>query len=176
MAKPAGKTGGGGNKPQTEKVIATNPNGRSNYFIEEELEAGLVLTGTEIKSIRATAPNLRDAYVEVRGKVGALEAWLLNAHIGPYSHGNIWNHEALRRRKLLLHRHQIDRLYGAITQKGKTVIPLRMYFKGGLAKVELGMGKGKKKHDKREDLKKRSADREMDQARKSARRSGRDED
>ncbi len=160
----------GAAKGDSEKLIATNPNGRSNYFIDEVFEAGMVLTGTEIKSLRMTAPNLRDSFVEVRPSSGALEAWLLNAHIGPYSHGNIWNHEALRKRKLLLHRHQIDRLYGAITQKGLSVIPLRMYFKKGRAKVELGVGKGKKKHDKREDLKKRSADREMDQARKRSRK------
>jgi SsrA-binding protein len=152
-----------------EKIVATNPNGRSNYFIDEVVEAGLVLTGTEIKSIRAQPPNLRDSFVEVRASGGALEAWLLNAHVAHYSHGNIWNHEPVRRRKLLLHRHQIDKMYGAITQKGLSVIPLRMYFKKGRLKVELGMGKGKKKHDKRQDLKKRSADREMDQARKHSR-------
>ena len=153
-----------------EKLIATNPHARSKYFIDEVVEAGIVLTGTEIKSIRNTAPNLRDAFVEIRSKgKNTLEAWLLNTHIGPYSHGNIWNHDPQRHRKLLLHRHQIDRMFGAITQKGLSIIPLRMYFKKGRAKVELGLGKGKKKHDKREDLKKRSAEREMDQARKQRR-------
>lgn len=150
-----------------EKLLATNPIARSDYFIEEVVEAGIVLTGTEIKSLRNQAPNLRDAFVEInaRGKAG-LEAWLLNAHISPYSHGNIWNHDPLRRRKLLLHAHQIERMYGAITQKGLTIIPTRMYLKKGKAKIELGLAKGKKKYDKRETLKKKDAQREMDIARK----------
>lgn len=152
--------------PSAEKLLATNPNARSNYAIDEAVEAGLVLTGTEIKSLRQQAPNLRDSFVELRRGAAGLEAWLVNTHIAPYTHGNIWNHEALRRRKLLLHRHQIDRIHGAITQKGVSVIPMRMYLKCGRAKIELGLGKGKKKHDKREDLRKKSAVREMDQARK----------
>ena len=156
-------------KTSGEKLIATNPSARANYFIDEVVEAGLVLTGTEVKSLRTQSPNLKDSFVEVVSRHAKLEAWLLNTHIGPYSHGNIWNHEALRRRKLLLHKHQIERMFGAITQKGLTIIPLRMYFKGGRAKVELGLGKGKKKYDKREDLKKRSAQREMDVARKQQR-------
>jgi len=153
-------------KPGGEQLIATNPNGRSNYFIEEVLEAGLVLTGTEVKSLRMQAPNLRDAYVEVKSGGKTAEAWLVNVHIGPYSHGNIWNHEANRRRKLLLHSHQIHQLFGSVTLKGLSIIPLRMYFLKGRAKVELGVGKGKKKYDKREDLKKKSAEREMDIERK----------
>ncbi len=156
-------------KPPSEKVLGSNPNAYSNYAIEETIEAGLVLTGTEIKSLRQTAPNLRDSFVEVRRASGALEAWLLNTHIGPYAHGNIWNHEATRRRKLLLHRNQIEQMFGAVTQKGISVIPIRIYLKNGRAKIELGMGKGKKKYDKREDLKKKSAELEMDQARKHGR-------
>jgi SsrA-binding protein len=154
-----------------EKLIATNPNARSNYFIDEVVEAGIELKGTEVKSLRQQAPNLRDAFVEVRAtrKGGSLEAWLLNAHIGPYTHGNIWNHEAMRQRKLLLHRNQISRMFGGISQKGLQVIPIRMYFKKGRAKIELGMGRGKKKYDKRETLKKKSAEREMDIARKKNR-------
>ncbi|MGZ3688188.1 MAG: SsrA-binding protein SmpB [Bdellovibrionota bacterium] len=152
-----------------EKLIASNPHARSNYFIDEVVEAGMQLTGTEVKSLRANAPNLRDAFVEVRSKNGKMEALLLNAHIAPYTHGNIWNHDPLRQRKLLLHRHQLEQMYGQIIQKGLSVIPLRMYFKKGMAKVELGIGRGKKKFDKREDLKKRSAEREMDQARKKGR-------
>lgn len=152
-----------------EKLIATNPNARANYFIEEVVEAGMVLTGTEIKSIRQQAPNLRDAFVEIRKGPLGMEAWLLNAHIAPYTHGNIWNHEPLRKRKLLLHKYQIERMHGSITQKGISVVPIRMYLKKGRAKIELGLGKGKKKHDKREDLKKRSATREMDQALKRGR-------
>lgn len=151
-----------------EKLIATNPNARSNYFLEEFLEAGMALTGTEIKSLRTQAPNLRDAFVEVRSARGgkSFEAWLLNAHIAPYSHGNIWNHDPLRQRKLLLHAHQLSKLHGAIIQKGMSLVPTRMYFKKGRAKIEIALGKGKKKHDKREDLKKRAHVREMDQARK----------
>jgi SsrA-binding protein len=156
-------------KGSGEKLIATNPTARSNYFIEEVVEAGMILSGTEVKSLRAQAPNLRDAFVEVRTGKGQVEAWLVNVHIAPYAYGNIWNHEPLRRRKLLLHKHQIEQMFGAITQKGLSVIPLRMYFKKGRAKIELGMGKGKKKYDKREDLKKRSAQREMDVARKKSR-------
>jgi SsrA-binding protein len=110
--------------------------------------------------------------VEVRRRSGSLEAWLLNAHIGPYSHGNIWNHLALRPRKLLLHAYEIERMYSAVTQKGISVIPIRMYFKNGRAKVELGYGKGKKKYDKRETLKKKDAQRDMEVAR-AARRKGR---
>ena len=153
-----------------EKLLATNPIARSNYFIEETLEAGMVLTGTEIKSMRAQSPNLRDAYVEVKEAGKVLEAWLVNCHIAPYTHGNIWNHDPLRRRKLLLHRKEIDRLFGAIIQKGMTAVPTRVYLKAGRAKIEIGLGKGKTKHDKREDLKKRSAEREMDLARKATRR------
>jgi SsrA-binding protein len=104
--------------------------------------------------------------VDVRPNKSGFEAWLVNVHIAPYSHGNIWNHEPLRRRKLLLHRHQLEKMHGAIIQKGMSIVPLRMYFKKGRAKIELGLGKGKKKYDKREDLKKKSAEREMDQARK----------
>lgn len=154
MSKSSGKA-------EAEKVIATNPIAYSNFFINEVYEAGLSLTGTEIKSIRSVAPNLRDAFVEVQK-----EAWLVNMHIGPYSHGNIWNHEPRRRRKLLLHKHQIEKLFGEATRGGMTIIPTRMYFVKGRVKVEIGVGKGKKKFDKREDLKSRSAEREMDQARK----------
>jgi SsrA-binding protein len=156
-------------KGSGEKLIASNPHARSNYFVQEVVEAGMILTGTEIKSLRSAAPNLRDAFVEVLGKSAALEAWLVNAHIAPYSHGNIWNHDPLRRRKLLLHRHQIDRLYAAIIRDGMTVIPLRMYFKKGMAKIEVALAKGKKKHDKRQTMKEKSAKREMDQAIKKRR-------
>lgn len=154
-------------KGSGEKLISTNPLAKANFFFDEVVEAGIVLTGTEIKSLRTQAPNLRDSFVEVRPVGASLEAWLLNCHIAPYSHGNIWNHEPMRKRKLLLHRHQIEHIFGAITQKGLSAIPIRMYLKSGRAKLELGLGRGKKKHDKREDLKKKSAEREMAQARKS---------
>jgi SsrA-binding protein len=154
-------------KGSGEKLIASNPTARGDYFIEETIEAGLELTGTEVKSLRSQTPTLKEAYVEVRPHGSSLEAFLVNSHIAPYSHGNINNHDPKRRRKLLLHRHQIERMFGAITQKGLTIVPLRMYFKKGMAKLELGMGKGKKKYDKREDLKKKSAEREMDLAKKA---------
>ena len=148
-----------------EKLIATHPTARSDYFIEETVEAGIMLTGTEVKSIRAQSPSLKDSFVDVTPEH---EAWLVQAHIAPYTHGNINNHEPLRRRKLLLHKHQINRLFGAVTQDGMTIIALRMYYKKGRVKLELALAKGKKKHDKREDIKKRSAEREMDFARKRA--------
>lgn len=161
MAKP---------DPNAEKLIASNPNARSDYFIEEVVEAGMVLTGTEIKSLRANSPNLRDSFVEVQGQSGkSLEAYLMNTHIAPYSHGNIWNHTPVRKRKLLLHRHQIERLYGASVRDGMSIIALRMYFKKGIAKLEIGLGKGKKKSDKRNDIKKKTADREIEKAMKDNR-------
>ena len=151
-------------KKMGEKLISSNPSARSNYFIEEVVEAGVVLTGTEVKSIRSQSPNLKDSFVEVQASATGFEAWLLNTHIGPYSHGNIWNHEATRKRKLLLHKRQLAHMHGAVIQKGMNIVPLKMYFKDGLVKIELGMGKGKKKYDKREDLKKKSADREIEVA------------
>lgn len=149
-----------------ERLIASNPAAYSNYAITEVVEAGLVLTGTEVKSLRQQGPNLRDSFVEVYSKKNNFEAFLINSHVAPYSHGNIWNHEPLRKRKLLLHRHQLDKMYGSMIQKGLSIIPLKMYFLKGRVKVELGLGKGIKKFDKRDVLKKKSADREMDQARK----------
>lgn len=157
-------------KNNGEKLIAKNPIAYSDYAIDEVVEAGMILTGTEVKSLRVNSPNLRDAFVEVRNSSKGFEAWLLNANIAPYSHGNIWNHEAVRRRKLLLHMHQLERLHGLIVQKGLNVIPTRIYFKKGFVKIELGVGRGKKKYDKREDLKKKSADLEMAQAKKHLRR------
>ena len=162
MAKPTGNE---------ELLIATNPNARSDFFISEVVEAGMVLTGTEIKSIRATSPNIRDAFVDIQGRSGKkLEAFLMNMHVGHYSHGNIWNHEEKRKRKLLLHRHQIERMYGALVREGMSIIPIRMYFKKGKAKIEVGLGKGKRKSDKRNDVKKKTADREIEQVMKRGRR------
>ena len=154
----------GDSRAAAEKLIATNPIARQNFFIEEVLEAGIALTGTEIKSIRAQSPNLRDSFVEIRVQGSRLEAWLMNMHISPYSHGNIWNHEPLRKRKLLLHAHQIERLFGDTTRKGYTLVPTRMYFKKGRAKVEIGLAKGKTKGDRREDLKRKTDEREMEKA------------
>lgn len=149
-----------------EKLISSNPKAFHDYFIEEKVEAGMVLSGTEVKSIRTQAPGLVESHINIfedRGS-GKLEAWVLNLHIAPYAFGNIWNHEPRRKRKLLLHRHQIDKLFGATTQKGMTIVPLRLYFKNGRVKIELGLGKGKKKQDKRQDMKKKSAEKEMRRA------------
>jgi SsrA-binding protein len=129
----------------SEHTIAVNRRARHDYTIEQTLEAGLVLTGTEIKSIRAGRVNLAEAYARVeRG-----EAWLIGAHIAPYEQGNRFNHEPTRTRKLLLHRDQIAELVGRTQAKGETLVPLRLYLRTGMAKVELGLARGKKVHDKR---------------------------
>ena len=163
-------------KNEVKKIIASNPSAQNDYFLEEIVEAGIVLQGTEIKSIRNQTPNLKDAFVEITNKkrgesnAPALEAWLVNFHIGPYSHGNIWNHLPRRRRKLLLHYRQIQRMFGALTKEGKTIIPTRLYYLKGRVKVEVALAKGKKKGDKRADSKKKSHDREIDQAMKQRRK------
>lgn len=144
-----------------QKLIAANPIAKRNYALEEVVESGIVLKGTEVKSLRMQAPNLRDAFIEVKQGTTETEAWLVHLHIGPYSHGNIWNHEATRRRKLLLHRHQLQKLSQAIVKKGMTIVPLRMYFSNGIVKLEIALGKGKKNYDKREDLKKKATERDM---------------
>lgn len=156
------------------KIIATNPNARKNFHIEEVVEAGISITGTEVKSLREQTPNLRDAFVEISSKNGGqeLRAFLLNAFIPPYSHGTQWNHEPDRRRDLLLHRHQIHKLFAASQQKGYSIVPIKIYFKKGWVKVELGLGRGKKFHDKRDALKERSAEREIQSATKRRGRDG----
>jgi SsrA-binding protein len=146
-----------------EKLICNNKKAYHDYFIEEKLEAGLVLQGTEVKSLRAGKANLNDSFMLVRDG----EAYLHNLHISPYDFGNRQNHQSDRNRKLLLHRKQIDRLYGSIREQGYSIIPLRMYFKDGLVKVEIGLAKGKKMYDKREDMKKKDSQRELSQALKS---------
>ena len=128
------------------KLIADNRKARHDYFIDETVEAGIVLVGTEVKSLRAGRVNLRDSYAEVRGG----EIYLTGVHISAYEQGNIWNHEPLRTRKLLLHKREIDRLAGKVREKGFTLVPTRMYFRGSHAKVELGLARGKKFYDKRE--------------------------
>lgn len=141
-----------------EKVIATNRKAYHDYFIEETLEAGLVLTGTEIKSVRGGRVNLRDSYVRLeRG-----EAWLLNVHIAPYEQGNRYNVNPTRDRKLLLHRQEILRLQGKAQAKGMTIVPLRVYLRGNRAKVELALAKGKRQYDKREAIAQRDAERELE--------------
>jgi SsrA-binding protein len=131
-----------------------------NYFLLEKFEAGIVLTGTEVKAIRAGRANLKDAYGLIKGG----ELWLLNAHIGVYEHGNIFNHEPLRTRKLLVHAAELRKLIGKTQQKGMTLIPARMYFKNGKVKVELALAKGKQLWDKRETERRRTADREAREA------------
>jgi SsrA-binding protein len=142
------------------KDIAVNRQAFHNYLIIERFEAGLVLTGTEIKSARDGRVNLKDSY----GMVKAGEVWLLNCHISPYSHGNYANHEPLRTRKLLLKRSEINRLIGRTTEKGLTLVPLRMYLKNGRLKCELALAKGRKVHDKREVSKQKTIDKETKQA------------
>ncbi len=139
------------------KLIAKNPTAYHNYFIEDKLEAGIVLSGTEIKSIRAGKVNLKDSYANI--KKG--EAYIIGMHISPYEHGNIFNKDPLRDRKLLLHKKEINKLIGLIKQKGFSLIPISLYFKDSLVKVELGIGKGKKLYDKRQDLAKKDANRQI---------------
>jgi len=140
-----------------EKVVATNSRAYHDYFIEDSYEAGISLVGTEVKALREGRVNLRESFARVEGG----EVYLYQCHISPYSHGNISNHEPLRCRKLLLHREEIRRLFGKAQIRGYTLLPLKIYFKNGLAKVELALGKGKKSHDKREALKKKEARREI---------------
>ena len=147
-----------GDEPGT-KLIAANRKARYDYEIEERFEAGLALVGTEVKSCRDGKANLTDAYAVVRSG----EAWLMQCHIAPYSHGNRENHDPLRPRKLLLHRGEIEKLHVSVSQDGRTLIPLRLYFKAGRAKVEIAVGRGKKTYDKRQDMAKRSADKRMRQ-------------
>jgi len=142
------------------KVVCTNKKARRDYHIEETLEAGLVLRGCEVKSLRDGRAHLTDAYAWVQDG----EAWISGLHISPYPHGRMEEQDPDRDKKLLLHAHEIRRLTGKTKQKGYTLVPLRVYFKGGYAKVELGLGTGKKHYDKREDLKKADAKREMERA------------
>jgi SsrA-binding protein len=147
----------------SEHTIAVNRRARHDYTIEQTLEAGLVLTGTEIKSIRAGRVNLAEAYARVeRG-----EAWLIGAHIAPYEQGNRFNHEPTRTRKLLLHRDQIAELVGRTQAKGETLVPLRLYLRNGMAKVELGLARGKKVHDKRRSIAERDMRRELERQTKA---------
>ncbi|MCL4794067.1 MAG: SsrA-binding protein SmpB [Bryobacteraceae bacterium] len=151
----AGKSSAEGVKP-----VADNRKAFHDYFILEKYEAGLVLTGTEIKSARTGKVQLRDSFAEVEGG----EAWLKNAHFSPYSHGNIWNHEPTKKRKLLLHKSEIEKLFGKVREKGLTLIPLRLYLKNGRLKCEIGVCKGKKLHDKREAIQARDQDMEARKA------------
>lgn len=141
------------------KLIAKNPTAFHNYTIENKLEAGIVLSGTEIKSIRSGKANLKDSYAIIKNN----EIYIVGLHISPYEHGNIFNKDPLRDRKLLLNRREINKLIVMTKQKGYSLVPLSMYFKGSLVKVELGVGKGKKLYDKREDIAKKDAERRIRQ-------------
>src|SRR4051812_6681362 len=139
------------------KVIAENPKARYDYAIIETLEAGLVLTGTEVKSLRAGKVAIKESYVRMDGD----EAFVIGMNIATYEQGNVFNHEPTRTRKLLLHRQQIRRLIGSVEREGLTLVPLDLHFKEGRVKVTLALVKGKKQHDKREDLKRKDDEREM---------------
>ena len=143
-----------------EKVLARNRKASHDYFLQERFEAGLALQGSEIKSIRAGQVSLKEAYVRTDGR----QAWLVNAHIAPYNPAASTGHNPLRERKLLLHRKEIDLLWEETSRKGNTIVPLQVYLKGGRAKLELAVARGKKKWDKREDIAKRDAEREMARA------------
>ena len=133
------------------KIIAKNPVAYHNYTINDKIETGIVLTGTEIKSIRNGKVNLKDSYANIKNG----ECYIYNMHISPYEHGNIFNKNPMRDRKLLLHKKEINKLFGMIKQKGYSLIPISIYFNGSFVKLELGIGKGKKLYDKREDLAKK---------------------
>ena len=148
------------------RVVATNRKAYHDYHIDQDYEAGIALTGTEIKSIRAGQVNLRDSYVQIRDG----EAWLMNAHIAPYHHATRENHEPRRDRKLLLHKQEIARLFSRVQEKGYTIVPLRIYMKGNRAKVEIALAKGKRQYDKREAIAKRDSERQIQRELREARR------
>jgi len=143
-----------------ERPLATNRKAKHDYFIEETFEAGIALTGTEVKSIRNGRVNLKDSYVSVENG----ELFVFNMHISPYEQGNIYNHDPLRPRKLLMHRRQINRLFGITREKGFTLIPLKLYLKNGRVKMELALAKGKKLYDKRQAIAAKTARREAERA------------
>ncbi len=142
------------------KIISKNPTARHNYTIEDTLETGIVLSGTEIKSVRNGKANLKDSYAGIKNG----ELYIYNLHISPYEFGNIYNKDPLRDRKLLVNKREINKLVGLIKQKGYSLVPLSMYFKGNFVKIELGIGKGKKLYDKRRDIAKKDAEMKMRRA------------
>ena len=148
-----------------EKVIITNKKAFRDYFFEHKYEAGIELKGTEVKSLREGGGNLTDSHARIEDD----EVFLFHFNINPYQFGNINNHDPKRKKKLLLHKHEINRLNSKINEKGYTLIPTRIYFKNGKVKVELGLGKGKKMFDRREDIKERDAKRSIEQAMKQKR-------
>ena len=149
------------------KIIAENRKARHDYSILETFEAGIALTGTEVKSLRAGKANMKDSYAQITKKA---EVFVYQLHISPYDHGNIFNHDPLRNRRLLLHRAEINKLIGKVKEKGYALVPLKMYFKHGLVKLELALAVGKKNYDKRQDLAKKDAKREMERALKERNR------
>jgi SsrA-binding protein len=149
-------------KPETLQLLAQNRIAEHLYFLLERFEAGVQLTGTEVKAIRSGKANLKEAYAQVKNE----EVWLLNCHINPYEHGSYDNHEALRKRKLLLHKQEIRKLTGKTVEKGLTLVPTKMYLKGGRIKCEIALAKGKKLWDRRETIRRKESDREARQAMK----------
>ncbi len=153
-------------KPENFKTIARNKKAYHDYFVEESMEAGIELCGTEVKSLRAGQCNLKDAWCAVENG----ELLVKNLHISPYEHGNQFNRDPMRERRLLLHKREIMRLYGLVKQQGWSLIPLSLYFKGSLVKVQVGLCRGKKLYDKRADLAARAAKRDMERALKTQNR------
>jgi SsrA-binding protein len=145
------------------KIAAQNKKAYHDYFVEEKYEAGIELFGTEVKSIRAGSVNLKDSYCDVKDG----ELFVVGMHVSPYEHGNIFNRDPLRKRRLLMHKREIMKLHGLVAQKGMSLIPLSLYFSGSRVKVEVGLCKGKKLYDKREDAAKRDADRTIEKAMKN---------
>ncbi len=141
----------------SDKTVATNRKALHDYFIDETYEAGIALKGTEVKSLRQGNANLQDSYASIKNG----EIWLFNMHINPFEKGNINNHDPVRSRKLLMHKREILRLHGKISEKGLTLVPLKIYFKKNIVKVELGLARGKKLYDKRESITKREVERKL---------------
>lgn len=150
---------------KTIKLVAENRKARHEYIIEDTFEAGMVLVGTEVKSLRLGKANLKDSYARIKNG----EVFVYQMHIGPYPFANYNNHEPLRARKLLLHHYEIKKLFGKVNEKGYTLVPLKLYFKGGRAKLSLALAKGKQSHDKRETIRRRDQKRELERERKNNR-------
>lgn len=144
------------------KIIAENRKARHNYFLEDEFEAGMVLKGTEVKSLRMGKANLKDSYARIKNG----EVFVYQLHIGAYPYAYYGNHDPLRPRKLLLHRFEIKKLYGKVNEKGYSLVPLKLYFRGGKVKLRIALAKGKQRHDKRETIRRRDQKRELDRERK----------
>ena len=144
------------------KILTVNKKAKFNYFIEDEFEAGIVLKGTEVKSLRSGRVSLKDSYAGIKNG----EVFIYQLHIGAYPFAHHGNHEPLRPRKLLLHKQEIKRLYGKVNEKGLSLIPLKIYFKSGRVKIAIGLAKGKRKYDKREEIKRRDAKRDLDRMKK----------